>query len=256
MQTPTDLPDPVKTTERSIEIMELIQEREGMELEDLAAETEMALSTVHRHLSTLTYHGFVVQSGSTYHVGLRFLDFGNFARQSLDYFDVAKEQADTLADETGEKIRLTTVETGMSVLLYRRMGDHPLRTAARVGKRQHLHQLAAGKAMLAEMAPDRVDEIVARRGLPAKTERTITDRDELFEKLETIHDRRYALNMGEAIPGLNAIGGAVHDENDYPVAALSISGPASRLSRDYLVDELSGLLLSAIDEVEINMKYA
>ena len=136
------------------------------------------------------------------------------------------------------------------------MGDHPLRTASRVGKRQHLHQLAAGKAMLAEMSEGRVDDIIDRHGLPAKTEQTITDRDGIFEELETIRAKRYALNLGEAIPGLNAIGAAVHDDTDEPVAALTISGPASRLSREYLVDELSELLLSAIDEIEINMKYA
>jgi len=256
MQTPTELPDPVKTTERSIEIMELLKEQDGMELQEIASETGIALSTVHRHLSTLNHHGFVVQSGSTYHVGLRFLEFGNFARKALDFFDITKEQADTLANETGEKIRLTTVENGMSVLLYRQMGDHPLRTAARIGKRQHLHQLAAGKAILASMPSKRVVEIIDRYGLPAKTENTITDREELFDKFETIREQQYGLNLGEAITGLNAIGSAIHDEAGDPVAALSISGPASRLSRDNLVNQMSEPLLSTIDEVEINMKHA
>ena len=94
--------DPVKTTERSIEILKLLQARDGMELEEVTTELEMALSTVHRHLSTLSFHGFVVQSGSEYRIGLRFLDLGNYARESLDSFEVAKEQANTLADETGE----------------------------------------------------------------------------------------------------------------------------------------------------------
>jgi len=248
--------DPVKTTERSIEILKLLQARDGMELKEVATELEMALSTVHRHLSTLSFHGFVVQSGSEYRIGLRFLDLGNYARESLDSFEVAKEQADTLADETGEKVRLIAVENGMSVLLYRRMGDHPLRTAARIGKRQHLHHLAAGKAILAEIQEERIERILDRWGLSPKTEDTITDHDELFDELETVRGRGYALNLGESIEGLHAVGAAIHDETGKPVAALSISGPASRLSRDYLVDELSELLLSTIDEAEINMKYA
>ena len=247
--------DPVTTTERSIEILNILKGREEVGLEDLAEELDMALSTVYRHLATLCYHGFVCRTENGYRVGLRPLDFGNYARKSMDFFDVAREQANTLADETGEKVRLNTVENGMSILLFRRMGDHPLRTAARVGKRQHLHHLAAGKAMLADMEPERVERIIERHGLPMKTKRTIDGREELFEELETVRERGYGLNLGESIEGLNAIGSAVHDESGTPVAALSISGPANRLSSDYLVDELSGLLLITVDEVEINMKH-
>jgi len=154
--------DPVRTTERSIQILNILKEREEVGLEELAEELGMALSTVYRHLATLCYHGFVRRTDSGYRVGLRCLDFGNYARKSMVFFDVAREQANTLADETGEKVRLSTTENGMSVLLFRQMGDHPLRTAARVGKRQHLHHLAAGKAMLAEMDPERIERIIER----------------------------------------------------------------------------------------------
>lgn len=248
--------NPVSTTVTSFDIVDALREMNGGTVSEVAKELDIAVSTAHRHLATLVNQGFVVRDENRYDIALRFLDYGIYARNKLGYYDIAKNQVDMLADETGEKVRLTALEDDFCVLLYRRMGNHPLNTTAAVGNRRHLHQLAAGKSILASLPTSEVDRIIERRGLPARTENTITSKDRLMEELEEIRSRGYAYNRGESIDGLNALGACFRDEDGNPIGALSLSGPANRLQGELFEEELPKLLLGAINEVEINLKYA
>jgi DNA-binding IclR family transcriptional regulator len=246
----------VSTTVTSFRIIDVLKELNGATVSDVAEELDIAVSTAHRHLGTLVEEGFVLRKDNTYDIALRFLDYGIYARNKLRYYDIAKNQVDILADETGEKIRLTALEDDYCVLLYRRMGNHPLQTSAEIGNRRYLHQLAAGKSILASLPESEVERIIERRGLPRRTENTITEKAKLLDELELIRERGYAYNRGESIDGLNAVGACFRDEDGHPLGALSISGPANRLQGSLFKEELPNLLLGAINEVEINLKYA
>lgn len=255
MGTTNGFENPVKTTETSLRIVEVLKKGGPLTLAEVADSVGLAKSTTHRHLLTLTSHRFVAREGNQFKVGLRFLDYGTFARNQFPFYSLSTEKVDHLAEECGEKVRLITEENGQSVLLYRRMGDHPIETSARIGYSRPLHQLAAGKAILASLSPQRVEEIIARVGLPRRTEHTITTRSELFEELERIRERGYAFNRSESIENLTAIGAAFCDGDGNPLGALSISGAASRLKGDYLEVDLSDLLMGAINEIEIMVKF-
>ena len=248
--------NPVSTTVTSFEILEAVKKMNGATVSDIANELDIAVSTAHRHLATLVEQGFVNRTDREYDIALRFLDFGIYARNQLSYYEIAKNQVDTLVEETGEKIRLTAFEDDYCVLLYRRMGNHPLMTSAEIGNRRHPHQLAAGKSILASLPDEEVERVIDRRGLPARTENTITDREVLYDELETVRERGYAFNRGESIDDLNAVGACFRDENGWPLGALSISGPANRLQGELIEEDLPSRLLGAINEVEINLKYA
>ncbi|MFC4439973.1 MULTISPECIES: IclR family transcriptional regulator [Natrialbaceae] len=247
---------PVTTTESSIRLLEQLKENPGQTLDDLAAASDLARSTVHRHLLTLEDNDFLFREEGRFYLGLRLLDFGISARTRVPFFDVGRRQVDRLAEETGEKVWLVAKEGDFSVHLYKAFGDSPLRTSARVGQRRYLHQLAVGKAILAYLDPDELRAIVERQGLVEMTEHTITDEDELLEELEATRERGYAFNIEESIEGLNAVGAPIRDEDGAPIGGISISGPANRVKDEYLRNELPDKLLAAIDEIHINLRYS
>ncbi|SEL36014.1 IclR family transcriptional regulator [Haloferax larsenii] len=247
---------PVKTAATSFAILERLKEQGTLGPTALASELDLAKSTVHRHLKTLEQEGYVVLDEDGYRVGLRLLDFGIHARNQHNLYEVAKPKVDELAEQTGEKVWCVTEEQGRGYHLYGAGGKHSVRTPAREGTRSYLHQLAAGKAILSAFPDDRVDEIIDQHGLPAKTNATITDRDELFEQLATIRDRGFALNREEIVPKLHAVGVPITDQAGNPVGAISLSGPSNRLTDDRLEDELANLLLGAANEVEINLSFS
>ncbi|WP_267643431.1 IclR family transcriptional regulator [Haloarchaeobius amylolyticus] len=256
---PDDRPNrTVTTTESSIRILESLKERPGQTLADLTENLDIARSTIHRHLLTLEANDLVVrdEERGTFSLGLRFLDFGHRAREHVGFFEVGREYVDRLAEETGEKVWLIAKEGDFSVHLYKAHGENPLETSAKVGQRRNLHQLAAGKAILASLPEDELEAILDRRGLSETTENTITTPEDLREELATIRDRGYAFNIGESITGLNAIGAPIRDEDGYPIGAISISGPANRVKGDLLKEELPDKLLAALDEIHIRLRYS
>lgn len=254
---PTDSVNrPVKTTEYSIRILEALKAEPGQTLADLTESLDIARSTIHRHLLTLEANDLVVRDeDGAFSLGLRLLDFGRRSREYVEFFDVARHQVDRLAETTGEKVWLVAKEDDHSVHLYKAHGDNPLETSAQVGQRRNLHQLAAGKSILAFLPADELDEILERRGLEEQTESTITSEEALREELEEIRDRGYAFNIGESVSGLNAIGAPIRDEDGYPVGAISISGPAHRVKDSFLTEELPDTLLAALDEIQISLRY-
>ncbi|RRJ27726.1 IclR family transcriptional regulator [Halocatena pleomorpha] len=246
----------VTTTETSFRILEQLEQSDGLTLGELAEELASARSTIHRHLLTLESNDFVVRDNGTFHIGLRFLQFGISARDSVPFFDVAREPVDRLAADTGEKVWLVAKEGDFSVHLYKAFGDNPLKTSARIGQRRSLHQLAAGKAILAALPAEEREAIIERRGLPEQTSNTITDPDTLLSELATIEERGYAFNIGESIKGLNAVGAAICDRNGDPIGSISISGPANRVKGDLLRTRLPDQLLATIDEIHIHLRYS
>lgn len=247
---------PVMTTESSIRILEELKETPGQTLDELTEELDIARSTIHRHLLTLEDNDFLFRENGEFYLSLRLLDFGISARNRVSFFDVARRQVDRLADETGEKVWLVAKEGDFSVHLYKASGTSPLETSARVGKRQYLHQLAAGKAILAYLPEEERQGIIDRQGLTEVTSQTITDEEELLEELAEVREQGYAFNLGESIEGLNAVGAPIRDEHGVPIGGISISGPANRVKGDLLKNELPDTLLATIDEIHINLRYS
>lgn len=248
---------PVTTVETAFEILEHLKRHGPLGVTDLADGLGMAKSTVHRHVETMAHHGYVVRvDGDRYRTGLRLFDLGADARNSRELYEVARPKIDELAAETDEKVWCITEECGRSIHLYGGSGRHSVRTHTREGQRGYLHQTAAGKAVLATLPVERVEAIVDRHGLPAATEQTITGRTKLFEELERIADRGYAFNREESVPGLHAVGAPITDTTGRAIGAISVSGPANRLTGTRFESELPQLLLGAANEVEINLNYA
>jgi DNA-binding IclR family transcriptional regulator len=236
-------------------IVEAIRDLDGARVTELADETGLAKSTVHRHLKSLERHEFVVQEGDTYHVGLKFLNFGEYARTRRDIYELARPLVDDLADETDERALFMTEEHGRAVYLYRGVGNHAVHTDSRIGTFRYLHTIAGGKAMLAHMADNRVDEILERWGLPLQTEQTVTDRDELFDELAEIRDRGVAFNDEETIDGLRAIAAPILGPDEKVYGALSVSGPSHRIREDWFEEDIRNLLLGTANELEINLEH-
>lgn len=245
-----------KTTETSIRIVEALMDLSGATIDELSEELELAPSTVHRHLVTLREHNFVVAETGQYRVGLQFLTIGGYAQRQVTAFPMIKEKVDELAEETGERVQFIVEEQGERVYLYTETGHRSVHTGAYIGKRGELHTSAAGKAIMAALPTDRVEEIIERRGLSAQTERSIGNRDELFEELETVRRQGYALNLEETTKGVHAVGAAVTDPEGVPIGALSVSGPANRFDEAALRGKLVDQLLGLVNELELHIEHA
>ena len=248
--------NPVKTTRRSLDVIEALRESDGARLTELADRLDLPNSTVHNHLSTLMERDYVVKDGNVYRVSLRFLDLGEYARDRRKVYELAKPEIEELATETGEVANLLVEENGLGVYLYSSKGENAVPLDISPGKHVHLHATALGKCILAHLSDSQVAEIVERRGLPAETDNTITDPDALAEELETVRERGYAIDDEERVPGMRCIGTSVKSESGNVIGAISISGPISAMPMDRLTDALADQLLGAANVIELKVAYS
>jgi len=246
----------VKTTETSFDIVELIQENDGATMGEIAAEHDMAKSTAHRHLQTLLDREYIVKEGTTYYLSLKFMKLGEQARSRRPEFSLVKSTVNDLARETQEQAQFFVEEHNRGVYVYFKRGERAVRTDSVIGRAVPLHIGAGGKAILAGLSDERIREIIDDVGLEPVTEHTVTDEDVLWEKIEQIRDRGYAINDREYIEGVCAVGVPVTRPDGSVLGSLSVSGAANRLKGERFTDDLPDLLLGMANELEVNIAYS
>jgi len=246
---------PVKTSGTVFRIIECLKRVDGAGVTEVAEEVGIAKSTAHDHLQTLTEMEYLVKDGTTYHIGLKFLDYGHYAKTKLHDPESLRPTLQQVATETGELVWFGVEEYGKAVALEMAAGEQAVRTIDRQGFRTPLHVHATGKAILAALPDARAEAIVDKHGLPPVTDRTITDRDELFAELEEIRERGYAVGRGEAVEGLTSVAAAV-ESTDRVFGAVTVVGPTHRFGSDRVSEELPETVLGAANALELNITYS
>ena len=94
----------------------------------------------------------------------------------------------------------------------------------------------------------RVHQIVARNGLPGFTALSLTSEAALLDDLARTRDRGFAIDDQERAEGMRCIAAPIFNAHGEPVAGLSVSGPAFRVS---LTDaaRIGALVRTAADQV-------
>ena len=256
MSRPSTATNPVKSTQTSLRIVQIVQELNGAKLAEISARMDKSKSSVHNHLNTLYEMGYVTNSNDQYEIGLRFLEHGIYARKQRPLYDVAKPELEILADETGELVNLLVEEHGKGVYLSRMAGENAVSVDVQTGTQVYLHGTALGKAILAFLPDSDVDWILDRHGMPSLTDTTITDREALAEELESVRDRGMAFDDEERLPGMQCVAVPILDRDDYPVGSLSVSVPTRRMASDPLDGQIPDLLKDTANVIQLNMTYS
>ena len=246
----------VKSIETAFDVLDALMELDGAGSTELARYFDMPKSTVHNYLSTLLQEELVVKDGATYRVGIRFLEYGAYARQQVNIFEIARPEIDKLAQSTGELANLMIDQHGRGSYLHRARGENAVMVEAHVGTRVTLHSTGLGKAILAHLPEERVEEIVEIHGLEPCTPNTIADRDSLFEELSTIREQGLAFDDEERLRGLRCVAAPVLSNNGRVLGAVSVSGPTNRVRGEYLRDELAQRLKETVNVIELNVTYS
>lgn len=242
----------VKSVGKAFDIVESLRKTGGAGVSELAGHVDLPVSTVHNHLKTLEDHRYVVRDGDTYRLAGRFIHLGDDVKHQMDLYRAGERILRELADDTGESVNLVVEEYGRGIYVHCITGDTGLRNYSYIRRREYLHSTAAGKAILAALPADRVGEIVESTGLPARTENTITDEGTLEDELEECRDRGVAFNDEENTEGIRAVGAPIEIGRG-DVAALSISGPISRLEGDVFHEDHRAQVRSAAKSIEVEL---
>jgi len=198
---------------------------------ELARRLGLHKSTASRLLATLERRGLVEQDEGSgkYRLGLVVIRLAERAERTLDLRTIALPELERLARVTRETVTLGIVEADGCLTVAQVDGPNMVACPDWTGRTTPLHCVASGKVLLAAMAERDVLRI-ARPGLPARTERTITGLEALLEELARIRRRGFATAFSEWIEGTNGVAVPVADARGRVIASIGVWGPAFRVT--------------------------
>lgn len=234
----------VPGVERAFAILEILaNSKRGLSLAQISRELKLAKSSTHCLLLTLERLGYLRRSDETrrFTFGLKLFTLANITLMRIDL----RAQAAPLLGALMQKLRMTMhlaiLEHGEAVLIEKMEPPHLLRLATWIGKRMDVHCTGVGKALIAHLPKDELDNLFKERGLPRHNENTIVSMRKLDEQLAQVRRMGYALDNEEDEIGLRCVACPVLDHNGKPVAAISVAGTTSQITGDNLTslaDEL------------------
>lgn len=251
--------NPIGAVETTIQLIEALEHLDGATVTELAEYLGVTKGTVHNHLATLQEHQYVVNQGGQYTLSLKFLVIGEYLRNNSVLYENAKTEVERLAVETGEYAHLSTEQHGLSQKLHKVQGENAIGREyqrAKLQKPDCLHYTATGKAILGHLPEERVETIIDHYGLPERTKHTITDREELFDAIEVIRERGYALNDEEEVERMRAVGAPICSRDGTILGAVSVSGPVSRMKGNQYREVIPEKVMNTATVIEMNINMA
>jgi IclR family transcriptional regulator, acetate operon repressor len=232
----------VQSVHRALDVLEALAAAGGTaSLSDLAAACGLPAPTLHRLAGTLADRGYLRQGPDRrYSLGSRLVPLGTDAHALLG--ERALPVLRELAEQTGESANLAVLTQGGAEYVAQAPGRHTMRTFIEVGNRVALHCTGVGKALLAAIPPAHASRLIGAEPLEARTPTTITDPAALRAEIALIRDRGYALDEGEMETGVRCV--AVGLPGTAPMA-ISVSGPAARMTDDVITAAVSALRAAA-----------
>ncbi len=242
----------VQSVDRALDLLEALAGAEGeVSITALAARTKLHVSTVHRLLATLLRRGYVRQNPDTsrYYAGAKVATLSDGRGRYNELRLAARPILQGLVEATRETANLSVLDDTMAVYIETAASPQVVRLFTVVGNRVPLHATGAGKALLASLPHQRREALIDRAGLRAHTGKTLVDRAALARALDEARERGYALDDEEYDDGVRCVAVTVGPIGA-PIGAISISGPASRLTKQRCVEFVPQMRRAASDLTE------
>jgi DNA-binding IclR family transcriptional regulator len=245
----------VQSVDRAVTILEILARRKEAGVTELAAELGVHKSTAFRLVAVLEARGLVnqVAERGRYRLGFGLVRLAGATTAGLDVVRESQPVCERLAAELEETVNVAVLEGDDCVNVSQVRGPSAIASHNWIGQRTPVHATSSGKVLLAHQSDDRRAEALARP-LKAWTERTVVDPEELERHLAEVRRRGYGFTVEEYERGLNAVAAPLRGMDGSVLAAVSVSGPAYRLTRER-IDEIAGRVTDAAAEISARLGH-
>lgn len=247
----------VQSVSRAVWILELVADHPGqLGVTELGRRLGVHKATAFRLVSTLAEGGLLERDPATdkYRPGFGLVRLASTALAGLDLIRQARPVLERLAEHTQETVNLAVLEGREVMNIDQVAGSHAVVNVNWVGKRTPLHCTSNGKVLLAYL-PKRERERALARPLARRTPRTIVDPEVLRTQLHQARARGYSSTVEELEVGLNAVAAPVREPSGDVVAAVSVAGPAYRLT-PARIPEIAQAVVASAAEISRRMGHA
>ena len=233
---------PVKSLLRALDVLgALAGSDRPLTLSEIVVRTGFSRTAAYNVITTYELRGLVRRdSQNRYDLGWGLFELGEQARSRSALSDAARPVVEDLAESTGETVLLGVLDQGSVIYVEKAESRRSIRMVEAPGRRLPLHQSATGLVLLAHASATFRDRYVAAVGAGADDAA-----ERLTERTGTIRTSGYATSVQDLDPDLSSASAPVHGPHGEPLAALTVAGPASRLTRARLEEFVPELLGAA-----------
>ena len=247
METKYGKTERIKSIDKALDLLEFLSGNESeIGITEVSKKLSMGLSTVHRILTTLKSRGYIIQNQKTskYRLGIKLFELGCEVQSAKHLVKLIEPYLLQLSTSTNETSNLAILEVKDVVYLAKCESSEVLTTNIKIGTRLPAHCTALGKAILAYL-PDSEFNLLYQVNEPiiSLTSKSISSLDELEKELNNVKEQGYALDREEYKIGINCVGVPIFVRNGEAMAAISITGPASRFTTDKMEDAKNKLMI-------------
>lgn len=225
----------IGSVDKAINILKFLARRSnGATLMEVSKEFGWPHSTVHHLLATLRYHGFVQQipPGKRYHLGMSLFELGQRVLENFDLVELSLPYLRQLTDETRETSNLAVLD-GLDVInLAQVPSQYLMKALSRVGGRVPAYCTALGKCLLSGKSDEEITHLYNGVALEPLTPNTATCVEDIVSAVHRIREQGYGVDDQEREPNVRCIAAPIVVNSGLVLAAVSISGPISRLMPD------------------------
>jgi IclR family acetate operon transcriptional repressor len=225
---------PVGVVGKVLRILEALDASpNGLQLREISQQTRVNKSTAYRFVAHLEKEGYLFRDTvGAYIVGPKLARLGAGVAFHATLRRIARPVLTALSSETKETVNLGILDGHDVLYLDVIESPHSFRMASQPGMHRPLNCTALGKALLAFLPAEQREEIYPGLVFERVTPHTLPNLARLKKDLARIAQRGYSLDDQEVELGARCVAAPVLDGNGRVVAALSISGPTTRVSRE------------------------
>lgn len=223
---------------------------------EIARRLGLSKAVVHRILQSLADRSFVAADPVTreYRLGPAAVALGTRVLRDLDLRRAARPVLRQLRDTTGETTTLSEATDLSRVYLDQFESPQEIKMTVELGRRHPLHAGASGRAILAFLPPDMIEQVISY-GLPTLTPVTIQSASRLRRELALVRERGYATSRGERQLGAGSVAAPVFGMEGEVAGAISVCGPVSRFDAA-AVERYAPLVTAAARAVSLALGWA
>ena len=227
-----DEPYQLHGLERAVSVLEALSESDGpLSLAEICQRMSLHKSTAHRSLMVLERSGLIERTQENrFRLGLKLYELGNRAVEQIDLRARVHPFFRRLAMQVCETVHLSVLQKTSVVYLDKVEPNRRVCMSSKIGTSNPVYCTSMGKAMLAFQPEETIKQIIAKIRFVRYTPKTLCSRETLLKYLETVRRRGYAIDDEEIELGVRCIGAPIFNENHWAIAAVSVSGPSSRIT--------------------------
>ena len=228
-----------------------------LRMTDISQRLDLTTSLVSRLLTTLEHDGFVSQDPNTgmYRLGRAVLTLAGVALNHNQLRMEALSEMQSVSLEIGLGVNLSVLDYDTIFYLAHIETPEVPRPYTLIGRRNPLHATGMGKVLLANLPLNEQEELLDELELTPYSAHTCADKDELYEELQIIRERGWALEMEELALGRACVASPIRDSSGRVVSALSFSGPLSQFKWKERQEELIEKIIEVCDRISMRLGY-